>query len=174
MATIIYDALHEEYEKAGSTHGKHSVGPSELVGNEDEFNPWDTQTTQRIHVADISDVVTARQQGRELAVRNGSSEMEATLVATVISELSRNMVLYAQGGTISLSTTNGTQGTGVVIGAKDNGPGIPNIDRVMLGGYSTAGGLGLGLSGVRRIADEFLVDTKAGKGTKISVTKWLQ
>ncbi|MGH8161981.1 MAG: anti-sigma regulatory factor [Gammaproteobacteria bacterium] len=153
---------------------KDSTRPSELPGGGGGFNAEQTQKIRRIRIATISDIVTARQYGRELAHRYGSSETQATLIATVISELSRNIVLYAQGGTISLSTTNGTQGTGVVIGANDNGPGIPNIDRVMMGGYSTSGGLGLGICGVRRIADEFLIDTQVGKGTKITVTKWLE
>lgn len=146
---------------------------SELLG-EDRFNLGETPGIQRIRIATISDIVAARQYGRELAARYGSSETQATLIATVISELSRNMVLYAEGGTISLSTADGNRGVGVVIGAEDAGPGIPNIERVMMGGYSTSGGLGLGLCGVRRISDEFLIDSKVGKGTKITVTKWLE
>ncbi|MDN5865445.1 MAG: anti-sigma regulatory factor [Gammaproteobacteria bacterium] len=150
---------------------KDSMRPSELPGD-NRAGTAESPVTQRIRIDAIPDIVTARQHGRELADRYGFSETQATLIATVISELSRNMVLYAQGGTISLRMAHGNPSVGVVIRAEDHGPGIPNLDRVMMGGYSTSGGLGLGLCGVRRIADEFRIDTQEGKGTTITVTKW--
>lgn len=129
---------------------------------------------KRIHVSAVPDIVLARQYGRELAERHGFSGTQATLIATMISELSRNMILYANGGMISVSAEGGNPTVGIVICAEDAGPGISNIDRVMMGGYSTSGGLGIGLCGVQRIADEFKVDTKQGKGTTVTVTKWLE
>ncbi|HEY4126429.1 MAG TPA: ATP-binding protein [Gammaproteobacteria bacterium] len=122
----------------------------------------------------MSDIVTARQHGRELALQSGFSETESTLIATIISELARNIVLYAQSGEIMLEKglING-QHRGVIIVSKDNGPGIPDVQRALVGGYSTSGGLGLGLCGVRRMVDEFYIDTGTDKGTTVTAKKWL-
>ncbi|HEX7965161.1 MAG TPA: ATP-binding protein [Gammaproteobacteria bacterium] len=121
------------------------------------------------------DIVTARQHGRELALQSGFSETESTLIATIISELARNIVLYAQTGEIVLQKSGGTdKPRGVVIVSRDNGPGIPDVQRALVGGYSTSGGLGMGLSGVRRMVDEFYIDTGVGKGTTVTAKKWLQ
>ena len=121
-----------------------------------------------------SDIVTARQQGRTLASRVGFSSGEATLIATAISELSRNIVLYAtQGEIIVASVENGVR-RGVVVVARDKGPGIADVRRATAGGYSTSGGLGLGLAGVRRLMDEFEIVTDVGIGTTVTAKKWKQ
>ena len=121
-----------------------------------------------------SDIVTARQLGRALASRVGFSSGEATLIATAISELSRNIVLYAtQGEIIVASVENGVR-RGVVVVARDKGPGIADVRRVIAGGYSTSGGLGLGLAGVRRLMDEFEVVSDVGIGTTVTAKKWKQ
>ena len=123
----------------------------------------------------VADIVTARQHGRELAARSGFSETESTLIATIISELARNIVLYAEIGEIVLEKANsGDKRRGIVIISRDQGPGIPDLQRALVGGYSTSGGLGLGLCGVRRMVDEFNIDTGAGKGTTVTAKKWLQ
>src|SRR5205809_2485847 len=102
-----------------------------------------------------SDIVAARQQGRALASRVGFSSGEATLIATAISELSRNIVLYAKRGEIVVAAVENGSRRGVVVVARDEGPGISDVRRATAGGYSTSGGLGLGLAGVRRLMDEF-------------------
>lgn len=126
-----------------------------------------------IVIESVADIVTARQRGREMASRLGFSDTEATLIATIISELARNVVLYAMAGEIRLeSVTEGTR-QGMVIMSADHGPGISDVQRVLVGGYSTSGGLGLGLSGVRRLVDDFRIDTKVGQGTTVVAKKWL-
>src|SRR5882724_4734381 len=130
-----------------------------------------------IPIKAVADIVTARQHGRELAQRSGFSETESTLIATIISELARNIVLYAEVGEIVLekaSNSGADRHHGVVIISRDQGPGIPDVQRALVGGYSTSGGLGLGLCGVRRMVDEFNIDTGAGKGTTVTAKKWLQ
>ena len=128
-----------------------------------------------IPIRAVADIVTARQHGRELALQSGFSETESTLIATIISELARNIVLYAQIGEIVLEkAVNGELHRGVVIISRDKGPGIPDVQRALVGGYSTSGGLGLGLCGVRRMVDEFDIDTGADKGTTVTAKKWLQ
>jgi len=123
----------------------------------------------------VADIVTARQHGRELAALSGFSETESTLIATIISELARNIVLYAEIGEIILEKANNSdKRRGIVIISHDQGPGIPDVQRALVGGYSTSGGLGLGLCGVRRMVDEFFIDTGAGKGTTVTAKKWMQ
>lgn len=126
-----------------------------------------------VPVCKDSDVVTARQQGRELARQVGFSPVEATLIATAISELARNIVLYAKHGTMSMAATRDGNRTGVAITFRDEGPGIPDVPRALIGGYTTSGGMGLGLSGVRRIMDAMDVESQLGKGTTVTVRKWL-
>ena len=121
-----------------------------------------------------SDIVTARQLGRALASRVGFSSGEATLIATAISELSRNIVLYAKRGEIVVAAVENGSRPGVVVVARDDGPGISDVRRATAGGYSTSGGLGLGLAGVRRLMDEFDIVSDAGIGTTVTAKKWKQ
>ena len=121
--------------------------------------------------ADI-DVVAARRQGRILAEQLGFSASEATLVATAISELARNIVLYAGTGEIVVARVDDGGRFGVAIVARDRGPGIADVRLAVNQGYSTSGGLGLGLPGVRRIMDEFEIDSEVGRGTMVKVIKW--
>ena len=129
-----------------------------------------------IHVAIRSDIdiVTARHQGRTLAAQIGFTATDATLIATAISELARNIVLYAKQGEIILRRIENLHTRGMMIVADDSGPGISNIQNVMRDGYSTSGGLGLGLPGVKRLMDEFSIDSQLGTGTTITIKKWLR
>ena len=128
----------------------------------------------QILIARDTDIVTARQQGREVALRAGFSLSDATLIATAISELARNIVLYANQGTLTLKPVHGPNGSrGLTIVAADSGPGIADLDQALRDGYSSSGGLGLGLPGVRRLMDEFGIASRAGAGTTVTVTKWL-
>jgi RNA polymerase sigma factor (sigma-70 family) len=126
----------------------------------------------RIPIRSDTDVVTARQQGRELARRAEFSATDLTIIATAISETARNIVMFAERGEVivSLVGENGRQGVTVI--ARDSGPGIPDLDRALRDGYSEYGGLGLGLPGVRRLMDEFEISSEVGKGTTVSMTKW--
>jgi len=122
-----------------------------------------------------SDIVTARQQGRAFASLLGFSAMEATLVAAAISELARNIVLYAARGEIAVTAVDDGGGRrGVLLVARDKGPGIPDVRRATAGGYSTSSGLGLGLAGVRRLMDEFEIVSDVGIGTTVTAKKWKQ
>lgn len=118
------------------------------------------------------DIVLARQKGRALALEFGFSAGDATLIATAISELARNIVTYAKKGQIALKVvSNGTR-QGVSIIASDQGPGIPDIRQAMRDGFSTSGSLGMGLPGVRRLVDDFEITSQPGLGTTVVVKKW--
>lgn len=120
------------------------------------------------------DIVLARQQGRTLATELGFGPGDATLIATAISELARNIVSYARKGQITIKKVNGVNREGLSIIASDNGPGIPDIRQAMRDGFSTSGSLGLGLPGVRRLMDEFEITSELGRGTRVVVKKWRQ
>lgn len=126
----------------------------------------------RLPLDSEADIVLARQKGRHLAAELGLSASELTVVATVISELARNIVLYAGRGQIAVSLVERDGRRGIVVTAYDEGPGIADISRAVQDGYSTSGGLGLGLPGVRRLMDEFSIESEVGRGTTVTVTKW--
>lgn len=121
-----------------------------------------------------SDIVTARQKGRELAAASGLSRTEQTLIATAISELARNIVVYAQRGEVVIAPLDQQGRRGVLVVARDDGPGIANPDLAMRDGYSTSKSLGMGLPGAKRLMDEFELSTGIGKGTTIIMKKWVR
>ena len=118
------------------------------------------------------DVVIARQRARELASELRFSSSELTLIATAISEVARNIIIYAGGGEITLRIVEQGPRRGLVVFASDRGPGITDIERAMQDGYSTSRGLGIGLPGSKRLMDEFAVSSEVGKGTVVTMTKW--
>jgi serine/threonine-protein kinase RsbT len=120
------------------------------------------------------DIVTARQKGKEMAVPLGFSNTELTLIATAISEVVRNIVEYARSGELCLNIVREGDKRGIAVIASDRGPGIPNIKLAMQDGYSTGKSLGLGLPGAKRLMDEFEIVSEVGKGTKITMKKWVQ
>jgi serine/threonine-protein kinase RsbT len=126
----------------------------------------------RVPVTSDTDIVSARQQGRALAMRLGFSSSDATMVATAISELARNIVLYAKRGEIVLAAVVNSEHCGLVITACDDGDGIADIRQALQDGYSTSGRMGVGLPGVKRLMDEFEISSTVGKGTVVSVKKW--
>ena len=128
----------------------------------------------RVLIRSNLDIVTARQESRVLAVRAGFSATDVTLIATAISELARNIVSYARDGEIELRIVENSGSKGVMIISRDTGPGIRCVEDAMRDGFSTSGGLGLGLPGVRRLMDEFIIESIPGQGTTICVTKWLK
>lgn len=117
------------------------------------------------------DVVTARQKGRALAAQLGFSSTDQTLIATAISEMARNILLYAKTGEIVLCPEHHSK-LGIIIIAHDEGPGIPDTARALQDGYSTSGSLGVGLPGTKRIMDEFELVSEVGKGTTVTMRKW--
>jgi len=119
-----------------------------------------------------ADLVTARLRGREIASMLHFSSSELTLIATAISEVTRNILSYAGSGELDLQLVREGQKTGVSIIARDRGPGIADLFSAMQDGYSTSGGLGLGLPGSKRLMDEFNVASEVGKGTTVTMTKW--
>jgi serine/threonine-protein kinase RsbT len=126
----------------------------------------------------VVDVVKARQHGLEMALAMGFSQLAATQIATVISELARNIIIHAGGeGAITLLAANNTHAggkkTGLKVIAQDRGPGIEDVELALTGGFSTARGLGLGLSGSRKLMDEFAIRSVAGAGTMVTMVKWL-
>jgi serine/threonine-protein kinase RsbT len=123
-------------------------------------------------ISTLADVVRARRRGLEIALEMGFPQAEATKIAVVVSELGRNIERYARIGSITV-TTNLDDGY-IMIVAEDHGPGIPDVDRVLAGGYSTSKGLGLGISGSRRLVDKFDIQSVVGAGTTIKAIKWLR
>ena len=128
----------------------------------------------RVRIKSDTDIVTARSQGRTLATELGFSSGDSTLIATAISELGRNILSYAGQGDIFISAIDGSNRSGILIVASDRGPGIPDIHQALRDGYSTSGGLGIGLPGVRRLMDEFEITSVPKRGTTVKVKKWKQ
>ena len=126
----------------------------------------------RIPIRSDADVVTARKQGRELAAQAGFSATELTIIATAISEIARNIVMFAERGEITVSLVGENSRQGVTVVARDAGPGIPDLERALQDGYSGYGGMGLGLPGSRRLMDEFEVTSEVDRGTTVTMTKW--
>jgi serine/threonine-protein kinase RsbT len=126
----------------------------------------------RIHIEREADIVLARQAGRELSKLLGFSATEQTLIATAISEVARNIVVYAGEGEIVLNRTEEAGRIGIQVVAIDHGPGIENKELAMRDGYSTKNSLGLGLPGARRLMDELVLESEVGKGTTVTMKKW--
>jgi serine/threonine-protein kinase RsbT len=127
----------------------------------------------RIAIESDADVVTARQRARQLAADLELSSTDQTLLATAISEVARNITTYADRGEVRLRIIRDNGGRqGIEVVAQDDGPGIDDLGLAMQDGYTTGGGLGLGLPGARRLVDEFAVQSAAGQGTTVTLVKW--
>jgi serine/threonine-protein kinase RsbT len=118
------------------------------------------------------DVVKARQVVRTWAVSAGLSLVDQTKIVTAASELARNTVIYGGGGLLRVELVEQNSRRGVKLQFEDQGPGIPDIDLALKDGYTTGGGLGLGLSGARRLSNEFEIDSRVGEGTRVTITRW--
>jgi serine/threonine-protein kinase RsbT len=126
-----------------------------------------------IPIASDADVVTARQQARRLAGEVELSSTDQTLLATAISEVARNITTYAKRGEVLLSVVHDSNGRrGIRVIARDQGPGIENIELALQDGYTSGTGLGLGLPGARRLVDEFAIESTPGRGTTVTLIKW--
>jgi RNA polymerase sigma factor (sigma-70 family) len=126
----------------------------------------------RVPIQADADVVAARKQGRELAAEAGFSATELTIIATAISEIARNIVMFAERGEVVVSLVGENSRQGVTVVARDSGPGIPDLERALQDGHSGYGGMGLGLPGSRRLMDEFEITSEVDKGTTVTMTKW--
>lgn len=126
----------------------------------------------RCAIAADTDIVQARQMGRELAAAIGFSAGDQTVIAAAISEIARNILMYAKRGELRLTEVNDGERLGLVVVAEDTGPGIRDVARALQDGYSTSGGLGLGMPGARRLMDEFEVVSAVGQGTRVTMKKW--
>ena len=126
----------------------------------------------RISIVDDTDIVVASQKGRMLAQQYGFSLTDQFITATVISEVAHNIIDYATRGEIILDIIEENKRCGILVIANDEGPGIPDLDLALKDGYSTGSGLGLGLSGAKRLMDEFEIVSELGKGTKVTMKKW--
>jgi serine/threonine-protein kinase RsbT len=126
----------------------------------------------RLAIDREGDVVLARQRGRELAATVGFSGTDQTLIATAISEVARNIIHYATKGEIVLAPLEENGRRGILVIARDDGPGIADVDLAMRNGYSTTNSLGMGLPGAKRLMHDFALVSTPGQGTTVTMKKW--
>jgi serine/threonine-protein kinase RsbT len=118
------------------------------------------------------DIVRVRQATRESAVAQGLTLVDQTKLVTAASELARNTLDYGGGGEVEIARLDEPPRRGVRLTFIDQGPGIPDVEQALRDGFTTGGGLGLGLGGARRLCNEFTIDSKLGRGTKITIARW--
>ena len=126
----------------------------------------------RIEIRQDDNIVEAAEAARKLSARLGMSNTTQYMVATAVSELATNIRRYAEHGFISMRTIN-TDRQGIEVIAQDNGPGITDVELAMSDNFSTSGSLGIGLPGTRRLMDEFEIESRIGKWTRVTIRKWL-
>ena len=125
-----------------------------------------------IGLRSMDDMIKARQLVRDCAIFQGLSLVDQTKIVTAASELARNTLIHGGGGEMRLQALNDGSRRGVKVIFADKGPGIPNIELAMQDGYTTRGGLGLGLSGSKRLVNEFSIESQSGKGTTVNIVRW--
>ena len=130
------------------------------------------QKTETLHIQSSMDIVLVRQAARQLAVEIGFSLVDQTKIVTAASELARNTLDYGGGGTVKLETLQEERRRGLRLIFEDQGPGIPNIELALKDGFTTGSGLGMGLSGAKRLASEFEIQSAVGQGTRVTIIKW--
>jgi serine/threonine-protein kinase RsbT len=123
-------------------------------------------------ILSAEDVVSIRQAVRQRAVELGFNLVDQTKIVTAASELARNTVQYGGGGNVTIEALEELGRRGLRLTFADQGPGIPDIEVALRDGYTTGGGLGLGLSGARRLSNEFQIESKVGQGTRVAITRW--
>ena len=126
----------------------------------------------RIRIAEDTDLIPARAEGRALAERQGFTRTDATLIATAISEIARNIVVHVGEGDMVIRALDEGRRCGVLVIARDRGPGIRDVGAAVQFGYADGAGLGLGLPGARRLMDEFKLDSSPETGTTVTMVKW--
>ena len=128
----------------------------------------------QIAIQSDADIVVARQAGRSLAAQIGFSGSDLTLIAAAISEVARNIVEYARQGWIELGIAQSGSRCGILVVARDRGPGIADVEQALRDGFSTRNSLGMGLPGARRLMDELEIDSAPGQGTTVTMRKWVR
>jgi serine/threonine-protein kinase RsbT len=123
-------------------------------------------------VQSAEDVVAIRQAVRQRAVELGFNLVDQTKIVTAASELARNTVQHGGGGRVTIEAVEDFGRRGIRLTFEDEGPGIPNVELAMKDGFTTGGGLGLGLSGARRLSNDFSIESTVGKGTRVTITRW--
>lgn len=144
----------------------------EELNERDPMNKRDS-LQKTFSVSSDKDVVEIREYAREIAEKIGFSNNDRTLIATAVSEISRNILEYARIGEISIKPLHFDFQKGILIIAQDEGPGIADISLALEDGYSSGRGMGVGLPGTKRIMDEFTIESEPGTGTKITMYKWV-
>jgi serine/threonine-protein kinase RsbT len=129
-------------------------------------------STEQLPIVREDDIVLVRRRARTLAQERGFDAFAVAAVTTAASELARNVWTHGKGGHVTVDVLMNGERAGLRMRFEDDGPGIADLDRALAGGFSTAKSLGLGLSGSRRLVDEFEIKTKPGDGTTVTVTKW--
>jgi serine/threonine-protein kinase RsbT len=129
-------------------------------------------SSSELPIVKEDDLVVVRRRIRELAQRNGLDSFATVAITTAASELARNVLVHARRGSALIEEVESNLRKGLRLAFRDQGPGIPDVERVLVGGFSTAKSLGLGLSGSKRLVDEFQIDSAVGRWTTVTVTKW--
>lgn len=130
------------------------------------------QRHETMSIESSADVVLVRQAVRQLAVELGFGLVDQTKIVTAASELARNTLDYAGGGTVKLEALESGRQRGLRLTFEDRGPGIPDIELALKDGFTTGNGLGMGLSGTKRLVNEFHIVSRVGEGTCVTITKW--
>ncbi|BAY73937.1 putative anti-sigma regulatory factor serine/threonine protein kinase [Nostoc linckia NIES-25] len=130
------------------------------------------QKTETLEIQSSGDVVLVRQAVRQLAVEIGFGLVDQTKIVTAASELARNTLDYGGGGTAKLETLEEGKRRGIKLTFEDRGPGIPDIELALKDGFTTGSGLGMGLSGAKRLANEFEIQSAVGEGTRVIIIRW--
>jgi serine/threonine-protein kinase RsbT len=131
-----------------------------------------TRRHESMPIRSESDIVAVRQAVRRWAVELSFSAVEQTKIVTAASELARNTWVYGGGGTVRLESVENGIRRGLRLTFEDQGPGIPDVEQALVDGYTTGKGLGMGLSGSKRLVNEFEIDSRVGEGTRVRVTRW--
>ena len=135
-------------------------------------SPYSVSATWEFRIDKEADIVAVRQQVRELAKEHQFDQFAVAALTTAASELSRNVWVHARSGMARIMVLRNGKRVGLGLEFVDSGPGIADLSRVLAGGFSTSKSLGLGLSGTKRLVDEFNIDTAPGRGTKVVIRKW--
>lgn len=130
------------------------------------------QKTETLNIQSSTDVVLVRQAVRHLGVEIGFGLVDQTKIVTAASELARNTLEYGGGGTVKLETLQEGRRRGLRLTFEDQGPGIADIELALKDGFTTGGGLGMGLGGAKRLANEFEIQSAVGEGTRITIVRW--
>lgn len=134
--------------------------------------PTTPTTLERLTIATSADVVLVRNAVRIAAESLGFRHLDITKVVTAASEIARNTLVYGGGGTAEIEIVTGVTRSGVRLVFSDDGPGIPDLSLALREGYTTGSGMGLGLSGAKKLVDEFAIDSEIARGTRVTLIKW--